>query len=106
MELREECGIFGVWGHRDASNVTRLGLFALQHRGQESAGIVSSQGGAFHMRRGMGLVEDVFPDHPGDSLPGRQAVGHVRYSTTGASLPINMQPFVVKYARGSLAVAQ
>ncbi len=100
------CGIFGVFGHPEAANITYLGLYAVQHRGQESAGIVSLHNGVVHARRKMGLVADVFK-HPGvfEQLPGRVAIGHVRYSTTGASRLINVQPFAVKGDFGNLAIA-
>ena len=105
MGLKEECGLFGIWGHPDAAELARLGLFALQHRGQESAGIVTSHRGSLLCHKGMGLVTEVFPDSRDLALPGDRAIGHVRYSTTGTSLPINAQPFVVNYSRGSLAIA-
>jgi len=107
-KLKDECGVFGIWaqGHLDeAANFTYLGLHALQHRGQESAGIVSTDGEAFHVHHGMGLVADVF--NPGiiGSLKGGVAIGHVRYSTTGASHLKNAQPIAVQYAGGQVAVA-
>jgi len=83
----EECGIFGVFNHPEASNLTYLGLYALQHRGQESCGIVSSDGANLHAHKSMGLVADVFGNQEiFKSLPGRSAIGHVRYSTTGSSV--------------------
>src|SRR5688572_18583455 len=82
--LREECGVFGIYGHADAAAITALGLHALQHRGQEAAGIVSFDGARFHSERRMGLVGDTFSRREViDRLPGMSAVGHVRYSTTG-----------------------
>src|SRR4051812_15459737 len=82
--LREECGVFGIFGHPDAAAITALGLHALQHRGQEAAGIVSFDGKRFHSERRMGLVGDTFSRREViDRLPGTTAVGHVRYSTTG-----------------------
>jgi len=102
----EECGIFGVYNHPEAANLTYLGLYALQHRGQESCGIVSSDGMNLHSHRSMGLVADVFGDEEiFDSLPGKSAIGHVRYSTTGSSVSKNVQPILVDYSRGSIAVA-
>ncbi|MEO6054647.1 MAG: amidophosphoribosyltransferase [Chthoniobacterales bacterium] len=102
-----ECGVFAVYGHKDAPQLTYYGLFALQHRGQESAGIVaaSEPGSPFISHRGMGLVSQVF--NPGDleRLKGTRAIGHVRYSTTGSSTLINAQPLCVDTARGQLAVA-
>ncbi len=99
------CGIFGVYGHSEASNITYLGLHALQHRGQESAGIVSVEGGRLHAHRGMGLVADVFDSRVMGHVPGRAAIGHVRYSTAGSSEVRNAQPIYVEYAHGSMSVA-
>ena len=104
-KLKEACGICGVYGHREASNLTYLGLYALQHRGQESAGIVSSDGKILHSNRGMGLVAEVFKEDLRNGLPGDLAIGHVRYSTTGLSLIQNVQPFVVGYSKGAIAIA-
>ena len=102
----EECGIFGIFNHPEASNLTYLGLYALQHRGQESCGIVSSDGVGLHAHKSMGLVADVFGNQDiFKSLPGRSAIGHVRYSTTGSSVIKNVQPIMVDYSRGSIAVA-
>ena len=102
----EECGIFGVYGHPEASNLTYLGLYALQHRGQESCGIVSSDGSGLHAHKRMGLVADVFGNQEVfRKLPGSAAIGHVRYSTAGASVEKNVQPIMVDYSRGSIAVA-
>jgi len=103
---KEECGIFGVFNHPEASNLTYLGLYALQHRGQESCGIVSSDGIDLHAHKSMGLVADVFGNQEiFKSLPGKAAIGHVRYSTTGSSVIKNVQPIMVDYSRGSIAVA-
>jgi amidophosphoribosyltransferase len=99
------CGVFGILGHPEASNLTYLGLHALQHRGQESAGIVASDGERFHAHRSMGLVQAGFTPRDLAALPGDRAIGHVRYSTAGGSHLRNAQPFAVEYARGSLAVA-
>lgn len=102
----EECGIFGIFNHPEASNLTYLGLYALQHRGQESCGIVSSDGVGLHAHKSMGLVADVFGNQEiFKSLPGKGAIGHVRYSTTGSSVIKNVQPIMVDYSRGSIAVA-
>lgn len=91
--LREECGVFGIFGHPDAAAITALGLHALQHRGQEAAGIVSFDGQRFHSERRLGLVGDTFSKrHVIDRLPGMSACGHVRYSTTGETLLRNVQP--------------
>lgn len=104
---REECGIFGIYNHPDAAKLTYFGLYALQHRGQESAGIVTSVGGNCKVRehKGMGLVHDVFNETILSQLPGNVAVGHVRYSTTGSSLIKNAQPFVVCHKGKSVALA-
>jgi amidophosphoribosyltransferase len=104
-EWGEHCGLFGVYGHPEAANVTYLGLYALQHRGQESAGIVSSDSQALHSYRNMGLVSEIFTRDVLKRLPGKSAIGHVRYSTTGTSDVKNAQPFTVHYSRGGLAIA-
>ncbi|MDP9002441.1 MAG: amidophosphoribosyltransferase [Myxococcota bacterium] len=102
--FHDQCGVFGIFGHPEAANITYLGLHALQHRGQESAGIVSSDGEQLHAHRAMGLVHDAFTQEQLEKLPGRIAIGHVRYSTAGGSYIKNAQPIAVDYARGSLAV--
>lgn len=105
-KLHEECGVFGIFGHPEAANLTYLGLYALQHRGQESCGIVASDGMQLKAHLGMGLVSDVFKrDDVFDRLPGSSAIGHVRYSTAGGNDMKNCQPIMVDYARGSIAVA-
>jgi len=101
----EGCGVFGVYGHPEAAKLTYLGLYALQHRGQESAGIVAGRDGHLTAYRGMGLVADVFDARTLETLAGPIAIGHNRYSTTGMSAIENAQPFSVVYAHGSLAVA-
>ncbi|MGH7916624.1 MAG: amidophosphoribosyltransferase [Candidatus Binataceae bacterium] len=103
--FHEECGVFGVWGHPEAANLVYLGLYALQHRGQESAGIVSSNGKSLISHRGMGLVADIFNGDVIGRLEGTAAIGHNRYSTTGANTLKNCQPLVVEYASGGLALA-
>jgi amidophosphoribosyltransferase len=103
--LKEECGIFGVFGHPDASKLTYFGLYALQHRGEESAGIVISDGSQVREQRGMGLVADVFNEQSLAALHGNLAIGHVRYSTTGSSMLKNAQPFLVSHGGMSLAIA-
>ncbi len=103
-KVREECGVFGVFGHPDAANLSYYGLHALQHRGEESCGICTSEDGTFHYHRGMGLVKEVFDRDRLDSLKGDQAIGHVRYSTAGSSHLGNAQPLVFKYRGGDLAV--
>jgi amidophosphoribosyltransferase len=104
-EMREKCGVFGVFNHPKAADLTYYGLHALQHRGQESAGIVVSDGTDFHYHRGMGLVTKVFTREILDGLSGNMAIGHVRYSTSGESLLHNAQPLVFKYREGDLAIA-
>ena len=98
------CGIFGIEGVPDASRYTYLGLYALQHRGQESAGLVSWDGSRMYVERGMGLVADLFPPHVLKRLQGRWALGHTRYSTAGNSILSNAQPIVVNTAMGPLAI--
>ena len=104
---QHECGIFGVFGHPNAAVLTYYGLFALQHRGQESAGIVTTTGpgATFQQHRDMGLVSQVFGQEELERLKGTRAIGHTRYSTTGTSTIKNAQPFVVDCLRGQLAVA-
>jgi amidophosphoribosyltransferase len=107
-KMKEECGVFGIWAlgeSEEAANFTYLGLHALQHRGQESAGIVSTDGHALHVHRGMGLVADVFTADVLARLPGGAAIGHVRYSTAGSSHLKNAQPIAIQYAGGAIAVA-
>jgi len=98
------CGIFGIDGHEDASNHVYLGLYALQHRGQESTGIVSWDGRRMPVARGMGHVADVFPAPVLERLTGRRAIGHTRYSTAGSSVISNAQPIVVKTSMGSIGI--
>jgi amidophosphoribosyltransferase len=99
------CGVFGVYGHAEAANIAYLGLHALQHRGQESAGIVSSDSARLYAHRSMGLVQAGFSSADLAALQGDMAIGHVRYSTAGQSHLRNAQPFAVDYRLGSLAVA-
>jgi len=102
---REECGIFAVFGHDEAAKMTYFGLYALQHRGQESAGIVTSDRINVEGHRAMGLVPEVFNEQILDNLKGDMALGHVRYSTTGSSLLVNAQPFTIHYAGKTLSIA-
>lgn len=104
---REECGVFGIFGHEESAALTTLGLHALQHRGQEAAGIVACDGERFHMHRAKGEVGDTLnaPEVIA-RLPGRMAIGHVRYSTSGDSIARNIQPLFADFAFGGLAVAQ
>jgi len=101
---REECGIFAVYGHKQASRITFFGLFALQHRGQESAGIKAADGCQIIGHKGMGLVAEVFNDERLEKLPGHLAIGHVRYSTTGSSVLSNAQPFLFHHAGEHYAI--
>ena len=103
--FHEECGVVGVYGHPEASNLAYLALYALQHRGQESAGIVSSRGDALISHRGLGLVADIFHPEIIQRLAGQAAIGHNRYATHGETVLKNAQPLVVEYAGGPLAVA-
>lgn len=104
--FRDECAVFGIWGDVEASRMTYLGLYAQQHRGQESSGIVSlSQPGRHLMHKGLGLVGDVFPDEVLQKLEGLAAVGHNRYSTTGENLLSNAQPLTANLMSGPLAIA-
>jgi len=102
---REECGVFGIWGDPEASRLTYLGLYAMQHRGQESAGIVSLQEREHIHHKGLGLVGDVFDENSLDRLKGNAAVGHVRYSTTGQNLLTNAQPLTAQLLNGPIALA-
>ena len=103
-ELKDKCGVFGIYGHPDASYLAYLGLYALQHRGEESAGIVVSDGKKMMAHRAMGHVQEVFDGNTLDRLKGDRAIGHVRYSTTGSSNLKNAQPIVVDYSRGEIAL--
>ncbi len=103
--FNDECGVFGIYGHPEAANLAYLGLYSLQHRGQESSGIASTDGERIYSHKGMGLVADVFTEEDIERLHGSAAIGHVRYSTTGDSHIRNAQPFVVEYSRGGIAVA-
>jgi amidophosphoribosyltransferase len=103
--FHDQCGLFGVFNHPDAARLTYLGLYALQHRGQESAGIVASDGRRLRLEKGMGLVSDVFSEPRLDALTGDRAMGHVRYSTAGDTVGANAQPIVIDCHRGPIALA-
>ncbi len=103
--IKHECGLFGIYGHEDAARLTYFGLYAQQHRGQESAGIITRDAGGMHEHKGMGLVPDVFTEADLQGLTGEIAVGHVRYSTTGRSYLRNAQPFLAHYKGKDIAVA-
>jgi amidophosphoribosyltransferase len=102
--FHDKCGLFGIFGHPEAAHLTYLGLYAQQHRGQESAGIVSSDGDRLHLEKGMGLVNDIFQDTSFESLKGDRAMGHVRYSTAGDTVVPNAQPILIECHRGQIAL--
>ncbi|MCL4478470.1 MAG: amidophosphoribosyltransferase [Deltaproteobacteria bacterium] len=104
-ELKEDCGVFGIWDDNDAAKLTYLGLYALQHRGQESAGIAISDGTKLYSYKQMGYVNEIFNEHVLAMFRGKNAIGHVRYSTYGSSDLRNAQPFAVEYKAGGLAIA-
>jgi amidophosphoribosyltransferase len=102
--FHDRCGLFGILGHPEAARLAYLGLYALQHRGQESAGIVASDGGKMRLEKGLGLVNDVFTDERLELLPGDLAMGHVRYSTAGDTVAANAQPILIDCHRGPIAL--
>jgi len=104
-KFHEECGVFAIYGHPEAAKMAYLGLYALQHRGQESAGICTSDGSAIHCQKSMGHVADIFTTAVLDELPGKLAIGHTRYSTAGDTALLNAQPFSVACNKGRVAVA-
>ena len=104
-KFKDECGVFGIFGHPEAANLTYLGLYALQHRGQESAGIVAADGARIRASRAMGQVAEAFDEATLEKLPGHLAIGHTRYSTAGESKLENAQPFLIDCAHGQIAVA-
>jgi amidophosphoribosyltransferase len=103
-KFKDECGVFGIFGHPEAANMTYLGLYALQHRGQESAGIAASDGQQVRISRAMGYVADTFDGRTLSELPGALAIGHVRYSTAGESKLLNAQPILIDCAHGQIAI--
>jgi len=103
--VKDHCGVFGVFNHPEAARMTYLGLFALQHRGEEAAGICSSDEENLHLEKDMGLVGEVFNEARIARLKGNHAIGHTRYSTTGSSSRVNAQPYRVDYSRGQVAIA-
>jgi len=103
--VREACGIFGIYGYDGAARQAYLGLYSLQHRGEESAGIVVSDDRTIRSKRGMGHLGEVIKPEDFDRLPGHMAIGHVRYSTTGSPKPSNVQPLIIEYSKGKVAVA-
>ena len=104
-KLHEECGVFGIYGNPEAANLTYLGLYALQHRGQESAGIAVSDGERMRLSRSMGHIADAFDQRTLEALPGHIAIGHTRYSTAGGSTVQNVQPILIDCAHGEIAIA-
>jgi amidophosphoribosyltransferase len=102
--FHDQCGLFGVFGHPEAGHLAYMGLYALQHRGQESAGIAAGDGEKLRLEKGMGLVNDVFTESRLASLPGDRAIGHVRYSTSGDTVASNAQPYLIDCHRGPIAV--
>ena len=102
--FKDECGVFGIFGHPEASRVTYLGLYALQHRGQEAAGIVTSGNSGFRSRKKQGYVADVFDAKALEKLEGSNAIGHTRYSTSGESNNANIQPIYIECKFGKIAV--
>jgi len=103
--IKDHCGIFGIYNHPHAARITQLGLFALQHRGEEAAGICTSDSSDLYLVKKMGHVGEVFDESSFAQLPGKNAIGHVRYSTTGSSTLLNAQPCKVDYSRGQIAIA-
>ena len=104
-KIKEECGVFGIWNHPEAAHLTYLGLYAIQHRGQEAAGIVSLKNGEHRYYKGLGLVADVFTSTHLDKLQGHGAIGHVRYSTRGGNKLSNAQPLTAELRQGPIALA-
>jgi len=104
-KFKEECGVFAVYGHPEAGNLAHLGLHALQHRGQESAGIAASDGKDVYCHKSMGHVAEIFTAGVLNMLPGHMAIGHTRYSTAGDTAILNAQPFSVACNKGRIAVA-
>ena len=104
-KFHDECAVFGIYGHKEAANLAYLGLYAMQHRGQEGSGIVSADGEHFHLEKAMGLVADIYTKDVLKRLHGHMAIGHNRYSTAGSSNLKNVQPLTVNFALGNLALA-
>src|SRR5690348_4902874 len=104
-KLHEECGVVAIYGHPEASKLAYLSLYALQHRGQESAGIAASNGEQVSLHKAMGLVSDIFNADALARLPGSLAIGHTRYSTAGDSALLNAQPIMVECNKGKIALA-
>ena len=103
-KMNEECGVFGIFNHENAAELTYYGLHALQHRGQEGAGIITSDGQTLHQHKGEGLVRNVFTQQDIDRLKGIHSIGHVRYSTAGGGGIMNVQPFLFRSQSGPLGL--
>ena len=103
-KFKDACGVFGIYGHEDAAHLTYLGLYAQQHRGQESAGIAVANDGRLCLSRAMGYVSDIFNERVLAGLVGRAAIGHVRYSTSGDSRVVNAQPLLIECSHGQIAL--
>ena len=103
-KFKDACGVFGIYGHEDAAHITYLGLYALQHRGQESAGIAVANDGRVRLSKAMGYVSDVFNERVLAGLRGRVAIGHVRHSTSGDSRVVNVQPLLIECSHGQIAL--
>ena len=104
-KFHDECAVFGIYGHKEASNIAYLGLYALQHRGQEGSGIAATDGEYFHVEKGLGLVADIYTKSAIKRLHGHAAIGHNRYSTAGGGGLKNVQPLTVNFAFGNMALA-
>src|SRR6516165_9603091 len=104
-KLHDECGVIAIYGHPEAAKMAYLGLYALQHRGQESAGICTAQGSEIFTHKAMGHVADIFTSDVLATLPGDHAIGHTRYSTAGDTVLLNAQPFSVQCNKGRVAIA-
>ena len=104
--FREECGVFGIFTHPEAARLTYLGLYALQHRGQEAAGIVSGREGKLHLVKALGHVAEVFDEPTLAELEGDRAIGHVRYSTAGSNTEVNAQPILMRRVRWARSTAR
>src|SRR5580704_16733387 len=102
--FHDHCGVFGVFGHPEAAKLTYLGLYALQHRGQESAGIASTDGADLHLHKAVGHVQEIFTPEAIAHLPGSAAIGHTRYSTAGDNTLMNAQPLMIDCNKGKIAL--
>src|SRR4051794_37957443 len=103
-KFHDECGVFGIYGHQEAANLAYLGLYALQHRGQESAGIAAADGTQVRVVKQMGYVAEIFTEPVLSTVPGHVAIGHTRYSTAGESKLANAQPFLIECVHGQVGI--